>query len=219
MAQVKLAFDKTPRMALDASLASSLSSNALTFSVNRLHPIAFKGRFSVGYGLRFTGYYGQDNGYVTAPADVSEGNFFKKQNEAKLDALYLTHSSVGFLNAAVYLDYLLSEKLSLQFNIDAVGFSFGADRSGRYEADSENLSSANEAASVTSVNLLLTGDCDIGSLNSEFSLLYRISDNMILRTGVSFVFTEFTTNNKLAFNNDRFRKKSLMPMLGFSYLL
>jgi hypothetical protein len=76
-----------------------------------------------------------------------------------------------------------------------------------------------EKASVTNLNLLLTGDYDIGSLNSELSLNIKITDNLLLRPGLSFLFTEYTTFNPLAFANDRFRKKSLMPMIGISYIL
>lgn len=208
-----------PRIALDLSLASSVNSNAIALSANRLHPVAFKKRFSVGYGVRFTGFYGMDNRYVTAPATVSEGNFFKKQNEAKLDTLNMAHTSVGSLNAAIYLDFKISERISAQFNIDAVGLSFGADRVGQFMAVSQGLPMTSEKASVTNLNLLLTGDYDIGSLNSELSFNVKLTDKLMMRPGVSFLFTEYTTNNPLAFANDRFRKKSLMPMLGISYIL
>ncbi len=218
-ASTKPVFDSTPQAAVDISLAATGESNALALSINRMHPIAFKKRFSVGYGARFTGYFGQNNGYVTAPASVSEGNLLTPQNPDKLDTLWLKNSSVGSLNAAIYLEFKITPKLSAQFNIDAVGFSFGADRFGRFEAESQAASSPSEGASVTPFNLLLTGDYDIGSLNSELSVTYMLTDNLVLRPGVSFMFTEYTTHNPLAFGNDRFRKKSLMPMLALSYRL
>lgn len=212
-------FSKDPRLSVDLSLASIYSGNAIAVGLHRVHPIAFNGRFAVGYGLRFTGFYGQDNGFVTAPASVSEGNFFKEQNEAKLDTLYIPHSSVGSLNAAIYLEYRFTDRISAEFNIDAVGFSFGADRSGRFEAASQGRSVTTEAAKVTPVNLLLTGDYDIGSLNSELSINIQLNEHLSVRPGLAFIFTEFTTYNALEFGNDRFRKKSLLPMLGVSYQL
>jgi hypothetical protein len=208
-----------PRLAVDLSLASSLSSNALALSINRLHPIAFKKRFSIGYGARFTGFYGQDNGYVTAPAEISEGNFLKLQNEEKLDTLYMSHASVGMLNLAIFLDFKITKRLSAQFNIDAVGFSFGASRTGRFEALSQEYSISEEDASVTTANWLFTGDYDHGSLNSEMTINYLITERLLIRPGVSFLFTEFTTKNKLAFDNDRFRNKTLMPMLAITLVL
>ena len=82
-ASTKPVFDSTPQAAVDISLAATGESNALALSINRMHPIAFKKRFSVGYGARFTGYFGQNNGYVTAPASVSEGNLLTPQNPDK----------------------------------------------------------------------------------------------------------------------------------------
>jgi hypothetical protein len=137
----------------------------------------------------------------------------------KLDTLYVSNSSVGSLNAAIYLEYKSTDRISVQFNIDAVGFSFGADRSGRFEALSQGAVISVEQAKVTPLNLLLTGDYDIGRLNSEFSLNILLTEKLSIRPGVSFVFTEFTTYQKLEFNNDRFRHKSLMPMIGGRYRL
>lgn len=208
----------SPWNVADFSLASSGGSNTAALSIYRMYPVAFKKRFSVGFGARFSGFYGMDNGYVTAPAKVSEGNFFKVQNEVKLDTLYMAHTSVGMLNAAIYLEFKITPRIGAQFNIDGIGYSFGADRSGRFEALTESYPITSEKASVTNFNLLLTGDYDIGSLNSELSLLIKLNDQWVVRPGVSFVFTEYTTYNKLAFNNDRFRKKSLMPMVGLSYV-
>ena len=210
-------FSDKPVLAVDATLASNFTGNALALSTHRMHPIAFGNRFEVGYGLRFTGFYGQRNGFVTAPASVSEGNFFKKQNEAKLDTLYLPNSSVGSVNLAIFLAYRISPKITAEFNIDAVGLSFGADRSGEFQAESQQASTSGVSAYVTPYNLLLTGDYDIGSLNSELSLNIQVSDHLWVRPGVSFLFTEFTTYTPLAFDNDRFRKKSLLPMIGISY--
>lgn len=43
-------FDSSPQAAVDLSIAVIGESNAVALSINRLHPIAFKKRFSVGYG-------------------------------------------------------------------------------------------------------------------------------------------------------------------------
>lgn len=216
-AQDESRFSSDPRISADLTLAGTGSGNAIALSIHRMHPIAFNKRFSVGYGLRFTGFYGQNNGFVTAPAKVSEGNFFKVQNEVKLDTLYIPHSSVGSFNASIHLEYRFTERISAEFNIDAIGFSFGGDRTGNFEAYSQGQPVTSQTAKVTPFNLLLTGDYDIGSLNSELSANIQLANNWILRPGVSFIFTEFTTYNKLEFNNDRFRKKSLLPMIGVSY--
>ena len=190
---------------------------ALAYS--RLHPVAFKKRFYIGYGVRFTSYFGNNGNYVTAPADVSEGNFFKPQNEEKLDTLSMPNSQINSLNAAIFLMYKFSNKFSVGFNIDAIGFSFGKEQQSTFYSFSEGIPVTSSTASVTNFNLLLTGDYDIGSLNSEMYAHYDASDKIALRAGVNFIFSEYTTEQKFAFNNDRFRQKSLGLMLGVDYKL
>lgn len=205
----------------DINLSLGVYQNGFSgaFAYSRLYPIAFKKRFYVGYGVRFTSYFGKNGDYVTAPADVSEGNFFKPQNEEKLDTLFLPTAQTNSLNAAIFLMYKFSKKFSVGFNIDAIGFSFGKDQTSTFYSYSENISATNSNASVTSFNLLLTGDYDIGSLNSEIYAHYDLNDKIGLRAGVSFLFSEYTTDQKFAFDNDRFRKKSLGLMLGIAYKL
>lgn len=189
------------------------------FAYSRLYPVAFKKRFYVGYGVHFTSYFGKDGDYVTAPADVSEGNFFKPQNEEKLDTLFLPNAQTNSLNASIFLMYKFSKKFSVGFNIDAIGFSFGKDQESVFYSYSENISATTSNASVTNFNLLLTGDYDIGSLNSEIYAHYDLNDKIGLHAGASFLFSEYTTDKKFAFDNDRFRKKSLGLMLGVAYKL
>jgi hypothetical protein len=203
---------------LDFSYANSFNNgNALALSLLSTKQFVFSEKFHLGLGLRFTSNSTKGKPFVTAPAKVSEGNFFKKQNEEKLDTLYLNKGKTNSLNLAIYLAYDISNKLAIELNIDAIGFSFGANQRGSYQARSQNYPITEETAKVTPFNILLTGDYDIGSLNSEFTLNYKITDQFSIRPGVSFLFSEYTTDRKLAFNNDRFRNKSLLPVLGLRY--
>jgi hypothetical protein len=202
---------------LAAGIYNGGFAGALAYS--RLHPIAFKKRFYIGYGVRFTSYFGKNGDYVTAPADVSEGNFFKPQNEEKLDTLFMPSSQTNSLNAAIFLMYKFTPKFSVGFNIDAIGFSFGKDQTSTFYSYSENIPATTSNASVTNFNVLLTGDYDIGSLNSEIYAHYDASDKIAVRAGANFIFSEYTTDKKFAFDNDRFRKKSLGLMLGLAYKL
>ena len=204
---------------IDVALGVGPGAFSGALSWYRLHPVALKKRFYLGYGLRFTAFVGNDRAYVTAPANVSEGNLFKKQNEAKLDTLVLPHSNTNALNAAIYLGYAFSDKFNLGFNIDAIGFTFGPSETGTFQAASQDLSSPTEPASVTPFNLLLTGDYDRGSLNSEFFAMYRFHEKWAVRGGATFIFSEYTTERLLAFGNDRFRTKSLGVMVALSHRL
>ena len=200
----------------DVSLAAGKNLFSGALSYYRLHPVAFGGKFSVGYGLRYTGSTAGTQAYVTAPAEVSEGNFFKKQNEAKLDTLTLNAGQINSINAAIYLAYQLHPKWAIGFNIDAIGASWGSPQTGSLQ--SYGVKTA-ESATVSPFNILLTGDNDKGSLNSEAYLAYSLTPHLLLRGGASFLFSEYTTNRKITtnFDNDKFRFKSLSPMLALSY--
>jgi hypothetical protein len=219
---LKKTHTKEKSTSLDLAFASSFQqAGAVALSWQKLAQVQFikSEHFFVGYGLRFTSNGAQNKAFVTAPGKVSEGNFFKKQNEDKLDTLFLTNSNTNSINLAIYLGYQISHKFMLEFNIDAVGFTFGGAQSGSFNAFSQGQPITTETAKVTPLNLLLTGDYDWGSLNSEFTLNYRLNNRWSLRPGVSFVFSEYTTDRKLTFNNDRFRNKALYPVLGVRYQL
>ncbi len=210
--------NKTSLAAFDLSISTNADfASAEAFSWYRIHPLALKNKFSLGYGIRYTAMQNNHQKFVTAPANVSEGNFFKKQNEAKLDSFFVPSSVIFSFNAMIYLHYQINKKLSVSFNIDAIGFSFGKKLNGTFEAYSLNQTPSNQNAKVTPFNALLTGDYDWGSLNSEFSVNYKLNDKWVIRPGITFLFAEYTTTNKLTFNNDRFRKKTLLPMIGLSY--
>jgi len=207
---------------LDFALSGSPQKNtdsyifALSAAWNRWHYVALKKRFFVGYGLRLTSSFAKNNSYITAPASISEGNFLKAQNQAKLDTLQLSSGQINSLNAVIHLGYRFSSKLVLGFNIDALGFSFGGEQKGNFYAYTQGKQPSAETAKVNKLNVLLTGDYDIGSLNSELYAMYQLNDKIALRGGFSFLFSEYISNQKLTFDNDRFRAKTLSPFLAIS---
>ena len=201
------------------------------FSWSHFHGIGHKKqRFKIGYGLRFTSYYGYGNGknYTTAPSKYTSTvqgptTIFSETIENNIDTVSFSNPQVNSLNISINLQYSISKKFDVGFNIDAIGFSFGGKQPGSvissvYDPGQPFLVSAKP----TSLNLLLTSDNDIGSLNSEFYLRYWISEHLGIRAGYSFYFSEYTTNQSLNFDagriqNDRFRLKSSLLMLGITY--
>lgn len=203
---------------IDLSVGFNKDFFSTTFSANRLHSLGTNGKLSLGYGLRYTGAFSGSKNFITAPAKITEGNFFKKQNEAKLDTLTLTKSQINTINACINIAYNFNTKLMVGFNIDAIGFTFGGDQFGTLQ--SNGIITA-ENAKVTPFNLLLTGDYDNGSLNSELYVSYKVTPKIGIRAGLSFLYSEYTTLRVITsnFNNDRFRGKNLYPMLALSYYL
>lgn len=180
-------------------------------------------KFKVGLGLRLTNYFGTKQEYLTAPARLTSNKtdpsaLFTENIEANFDTLTLAKAQVNALNISINLQYTFFSKLDLGFNIDALGFSFGTSQSGTFQSSIAPPGTAKEQkAKPTSVNYLLVSDNDKGTLNSELYLRYWLNPNMGIKAGLGFLFTEYTTTNKLTFNNDRFRNKSAMPVLGYTY--
>lgn len=113
----------------------------------------------------------------------------------------------------------MSKKSTLGFNIDLFGLSFGKNQSGKFNASGSELDQSMQAGKPTVFNALLVSDSDRGSLNSELYYAYTQKNKNKIRFGLSFQFTEYTINKKLTYDNDRFRHKTLMPFVGYTYNL
>ncbi len=184
----------------------------------------YGGRFKIGWGVRYTGYFGKSTEFVTAPAKLTSGKtspavLFTENILSNFDTLTLNKVQSNALNAVINLQFAISRRFEVGFNIDAIGLSFGAQQTGLFRSASESqaLDNSVQMAKPTSFNLLLVSDNDLGNLNSELYARYWLSDRIALRAGLSFNFVEYTTGRELTFDNDRFRYKSLLPMVAVSF--
>lgn len=208
-------------------LALSVGGNEFNGSLswNQIHGVNKSQKFKLGYGLRLNTYSGTDKDYTTAPAELTSNKtgpavFFAETLPENIDTFRVSKASMNSLNANIYIEYAIKDKWTIGFNIDAIGFGFGGEVEGMMISSVAPTNAAlNQKAKPTSFNLLLISDNDIGMLNSELYARYELSEKSALRFGFNFEFTEYTTNNKIAYNfdNDRFRYKSLMGMVAFSY--
>ena len=214
-------------------LAFSLGKKEVVGAISwsHLHGIGNKKqRFKIGYGLRVTSYYGYSAGkfYTTAPSKYTSPiqgptTIFSETIEKNIDTIAFANPQVNSINISINLQYSLRKKIELGFNIDAIGLSFGAKQSASilssvYDPGQPYLLNAKP----TTLNLLLTSDNDIGSLNSEFYLRYWLTEKIGIRAGYTFYFSEYRTSQSLSFDNgriqnDRFRLKSSLFMLAISY--
>ena len=179
----------------------------------------FSDKFHVNPGVRLNVFSSKNLEYITAPAEYTA-------NDDQVDTI--THYSVqnNFANLFVRIGYDFTEKLSLSFDIDVVGVSFGGESDYKSFGPGKALQDkgpvpANQSvvSSPTAVNVLLVGDNDLGSLNSTLSLTYNPTKKIGIDLGAGLVFTEYTTNDKIGYDgNDRFRNKNMMGYLGLSYL-
>lgn len=187
-----------------------------------IHSLTKNKRLGAGYGLRFTSQKGKNINYVTAPAILTSKQtgpqvLFTKIYTENVDTFFVSTSSNNLLNISINLQYNFSKKWEAGFNIDAFGIGFGKTVNGLYTSFRDSINSNSQQAKPTQLNLLLVSDNDLGGLNSELFVRYWVSSHTAVKLGPTFLFTEYTTDNSLRLNNNRWRNKALMLMIGFSF--
>jgi hypothetical protein len=209
------------------ALSLAFGSNQFTAAINYQYLWNFgkKKQWQMGAGVRLTNNFGRKNYFITAPAKFTSGKtgpgvFFAEQIVPNIDSIYVLKNQTNALNITVNFGYKINDKISVGFNIDAIGFSFGGKQSATYFGNSGLVGASN--AKPTSFNLLLVSDNDLGSLNSEFFAQYNFNKNWGAKIGFQFLFTEYTTDTKIQTiptgeKNDRFRNKASQVSLGATY--
>jgi hypothetical protein len=212
----------------DIAIAAGKTGFSPALSYEKLFGLGQKGKLRVGYGLRYTGYFskGKNLDFRTAPASLTSGKsslaaLFSEDITSQIDTLQIDDVQTNALNLTIRLGYSLTKKIDVGFNIDAIGLTFGKKQEGIFVGNETDLNGQSNNgktvnASPTPFNLLLISDSDIGSLNSEIFARYFITEKIGIRAGASFQFLEYTADRKLAFDNDRFRSKQLLPFMALS---
>lgn len=212
-------------VSLTAAIGSSEFSTALAYQ--HLWKPGKKGKFGIGTGIRLTNYFGTNKYYTTAPAKLTSGKtgpgvFFSDDIPQNIDSVLFKKGQINALNIAINFGYNIYKKISLGFNIDAIGFTVGGNKKGSYLGN--NGAGSATTAKPTGFNLLLISDNDLGSLNSEFYGLYKFNKKWGAKIGFQFLFTEYTTATKIQTTpdgqkNDRFRNKSSGISFGITHQL
>jgi hypothetical protein len=190
-----------------------------TLGVEKQFSLTKSKKLHINPGIRFNVYSGSGLDYITAPARLTA-------DDANVDTLSLASVQNNFANLFVRFAYDVTQKLSVSFDIDLIGVSFGRQQNNLPFSGGANFRQFNPAtpaivtsASPTTLNYLIMGDLDHGSLNSTFSVTYQLNDKFALDAGFGLVFTEYTTDTELGFdNNDRFRNKNGMGYVGVQYV-
>lgn len=183
-------------------------------------------RVEAGVGLRWTSYFGTKKDFITAPARLARTNttpfliFFAGQRTDYHDTLTVQRPLTYSVNISINAGYNFSSKWNAGFNIDLAGFTFG--RKSSAILTSYGNTSIEPVAKPAAFNLLLTGDHDYGSLNSEFFVKYKVNSRWGIKALYQFVFIEYKTEtvNQVAPDGtivERFRNKANNIGLGVSY--
>jgi len=200
---------KTEQLA-DFTLGFSNAQTTIGVAYYKNWNLGKKQKFFIGTGLRFSNAMGKSKIFTSAPASLAS-------NDANIDSLLGANTSTYALNAIINLGYHFSPKFDLGFNIDMIGFSFGPSSNHLFRSNGlQTLTTAKP----TGMNILLVGNNDRGTLNSEFYLRYKINNKLGIKLMVQHFFTELTTTNKvqtLPVQNDRFRNISDLFGFGVAY--
>lgn len=167
-------------------------------------------KFFIGTGVRFTSVYGTAINFTSAPSSLAG-------DKLKEDTLLAPKPSVNALNVLINLGYNITPKLQAGFNIDVIGASFGSQGSPSFISNGVIQATKAKPAGF---NVLLVGNNDRGTLNSEFYARYRFTDKFGAKIAYQYQFTELVTSTKIQtapVANDRFRNKAGLINIGFSY--
>lgn len=210
----------------DLALTAGASQGSAALSYVHNWKLGKKQKWQIGFGARLTSYFGTKKDYTTAgPARLTRSHsipfliFFAGQETQNWDTLNVQRPFTNSLNATINFGYQLNQKLSAGFNIDLIGVTLGRKTSGILTSNGTTRSDA--AVKPSAFNLLLTGDHDLGSLNSEFFLRYQLSNKWSVRGVFQFHFSEYQTTNikQIAPDGtqiDRFRNKVNAFGIGIS---
>ncbi len=214
---------------LTGTIGASQGSTAASYVYNWKFGFGKKKNWEAGIGARLTSSFGSKLEYTTAgPAKYTRTSttpfliFFAGQRTENWDTLPVQRPFVNALNITANFGYHFSPKWSGGFNIDLIGASFGRKSPATFVSNGVTMNEP--SAKPTTFNLLLTGDHDRGSLNSEFFVKYKLNERWALRGVYQFLFTEQTTGNIKqvlpdgSFTN-RFRNKANNFGIGVSYQL
>lgn len=201
---------KNKEQVADFTLGFSNAQTTIAATYYQNWNLGKKQKFFIGTGIRFSNALGKSNIFTSAPASLAS-------NDANIDSLFGANTSIYAVNAIINMGYHISPKLNLGFNIDLIGFSFGPSSKPLFKSNGlQTLTSAKP----TGMNILLVGNNDRGTLNSEFYLRYKVNKRLGIKVAVQHFFTELTTTNKvqsMPVQNDRFRNITDLFGLGIAY--
>jgi hypothetical protein len=211
---------------LDLTVALGNQEGTVAFSYVRNWRLGKVRRLELGPGLRWTSYAGSNTKFYTAPAHLARSStvpflgVFSGHEEQNVDTLTIKRPFTSSLNLSLNAGYRFGHKWYAGLNIDLVGFSIGSTTPSVLLSNGSNK--AEPVTKPSSGNLLLTGDLDYGSLNSEFFVKYNISPRWDVKLVYQFFFTEYNTQTIYQTAPDgtevkRFRNKANLLGLGVSY--
>ncbi len=183
---------------VDIAATAGSSQGSVAASYVHTWKVGKRKKIEAGLGARFITMFGEKINYTTAPARLARTNatpfliVFAGQKFENWDTLTVQRPLVNSLNLSLNFGYNFNSRWSAIFNIDLLGFSFGKKTAAIFT--SNGITRTEPGAKPTNFNVLLTGDLDYGSLNSEYSVKYKLNNRWAIRAVYQFLFTEYKTS-------------------------
>lgn len=178
-----------------------------SFSIKQIWGLGRNKQWRIGGGLRFSSYQGSNINYLSAPP-----KYWGK--EALTDTVSVSKAQQNNLALLLTVNYMIKKRLEVGFNIDLVGYSFGADKNALFISTGKTVPIT---ASANRPTALLVAANDVGMIRAEFNIGYWLSKNIMIRTGLTSVNTEYKTPNELQAGNSRFRRNTQLPFLAITF--
>ena len=191
----------------DLSLGAAKNQSIESISYKHVWGLGKNKQWRIGGGLRFSSYQGSNINYLSAPA--------KYAGKSELtDTVTVASAQQNNLALMLTATYRIKSKFEVGFNIDLVGYSFGADKSATFVSNGIFKPTTVTAGTPTA---LLVGPNDVGMIRAEFMIGYWISDKTMIRLGLTSLNTEYKTATELQAGNSRFRANSQIPFIAITY--
>ena len=179
---------------IQTSLGTHSLANTASIGLSMHWSFLGKHPIEVGGGTRYNYFVGSDFVVETAEHDlIQDGETLKLQMPS--GQLQSTNLFISLV-AGVY------DALSLGFNLDVVGVSWGPSTSARRDREDGTI---DLVLTPTRWNFLKGDTRDEGSLNSEFFAQWQFSDRYLARIGWSHYFSEWKAQSTPEGAGNRFR--------------
>jgi hypothetical protein len=182
-------------------------------------------KWEVGLGLRASSYFGVKKDFLTAPSRLSRASsvpflvYFSKKQIQNIDTLTVQRPFTNSINISANAGYSI-RRWYIGFSVDLIGYTFGRTTSGILKSDGYTRTEAN--AKPAPFNLLLTGDNNYGTLNTEIFLRYKLSKDFSVKgtyqaLAVEYKTSAITQNTPDGSTVNRFRNKTGNAGFGVVY--
>lgn len=174
----------------------------------------------LGYGIRFSGLRSLDAlEYITAPSSVRTGetglsSLWRSSVANRLDTFVTENPVIGSVNLGLYAAYFFNPLLEVGLYTEIVGFSFGSEQDGAYYSPNQDNIPLTVSANPEKFNFSLVSR---GTYQAELFARYWILPRLGWKVGLNLYRSEYVTDQKLNFENQRFKNLMLMFAIAISY--